>query len=53
MQIKLSSFVQIDIDDDKLVNWSYEKITGIYTFNFIDGSTWKFESKSKILYQPA
>lgn len=53
MKIKLSSILQIEVDDDKLVDWSYEKITGIYTFNFIDGSTWKYESKCKSLYQLA
>lgn len=53
MKIKLSSILQIEVDDDKLVNWAYEKITGIYTFNFTDGSTWKYESKSQSLYQLA
>lgn len=53
MKINLSSILQIDVDDDKLVNWSYDKITGIYTFNFTDGSTWKYESKCKSLYQLA
>lgn len=50
MKIKLSSFLQIEVDDDKLLNWSYDKITGFYTFNFIDGSTCKYDSESKILY---
>ncbi len=51
MKIKLSSILEIEVDDDKLVNWSHEEITGIYTFTFTDGSTWKYESKCKNLYQ--
>lgn len=45
MQLKLSKILVIDIDDENLINWSYEKITGIYTFTFVDGTVWKYESR--------
>ena len=50
MVIKLSDILQINIDDENLVEWSCDRITGIYTFKFIDGSTWKYESKYKKFY---
>lgn len=50
MVIKLSDILQINVDDEKLVEWSHDRITGIYTFTFIDGSTWKYDSKYKKFY---
>lgn len=35
----------LEIKDEMLVNWSYDEKTGIYTFNMIDGTTWKYEKE--------
>lgn len=51
MKIEFNEFMLLDIDDENLSTWSFERITGIYTFNFIDGTTWKFESETKRFYQ--
>lgn len=51
MRIAFNDFMSLEIDDDNLSTWSFDRITGIYTFNFIDGATWKFESELKKFYQ--
>ena len=50
MKIKLSEILILDIDNEKLVSWQYEKITKIYTFTFVDNTVWKYEALNKKLY---
>lgn len=51
MEIKMECGIVIRIDDDKLVSWSKEDITGIYTMTLTDGSVWKYESETKSFYR--
>lgn len=50
MIITLSSFVEVNIDDDNLLSWHHDETSGIYTLVMRDQTVWNYESKTKKFY---